>query len=541
MVGLLAWFWLRDAPSVQHHRMIPTFPTLFFGTLFLWLWAVLFSRLPGRLRLGLFLSVGLVAGLVCLLLEIKEVDGNLKPIVGWRWSGERTFDDSTVAAGDTAAGPDDYPQFYGPNRDATLAGPRLARDWQARPPRELWRQPVGEGCSSYAVVGEAAVTQEQRGDDEAVVRYELRTGRQVWIHGEHAPFNTTVGGRGPRATPTIAGGRVYNLGATGLLRCLDLADGRLRWKRDVLDDHDVEAPDWGLASSPLVAGELVVVGLGRRGISLAAYDRQTGEPAWKAGAEAGSYSTPTLAMVAGREQILMLNQTSVAGHHPVTGERLWREPWVDPGERVSPPLVLTDQEILVSAGYGIGSRRLRIADRDGALAVEERWESRRLKSKFAPMVLRDGVVYGLDDGILVALDPETGERLWKRGRYGHGQLILVDDLLLIQAENGDVVLVEASPEEHRELARLEALDGKTWNPPALSGRLLLIRNSREAACYELPVAPEESPDGFSPALKYSASRSAPFAASAVSSCTDSDSSSAAVSPAASEAGAPASK
>ena len=104
------------------------------------------------------------------------------------------------------------------------------------------------------------------------------------------------------------------------------------------------------------------------------------------------------------------------------------------------------------------------------------------------MVLHEGVVYGLDDGVLVALDPETGERLWKRGRYGHGQMILVQDLLLIQAENGDVVLVEATPEEHRELSRFTPLQSKTWNPPALSGRLLLVRNNLEAACYELPTA-----------------------------------------------------
>jgi outer membrane protein assembly factor BamB len=115
------------------------------------------------------------------------------------------------------------------------------------------------------------------------------------------------------------------------------------------------------------------------------------------------------------------------------------------------------------------------------------WQSPRLKSKFAPMVFHDGAVFGLDEGVLVAIDPDSGERLWKKGRYGHGQMILVGGLLLIQAENGNVVLVEANPQEHRELARIEALDGKTWNPPALSGNLLLVRNNTEAACYELPL------------------------------------------------------
>ena len=486
VAAVLAWIWLSDASHTQE-RVIDTFPTLFFGALALVLWLVLFSRLPRRRRRNIALAVAAAVGLGFLLFDIQGVDGNLVPIVGWRWGAGGTFDDpaATAAAAATPRG-DDYPQFYGPRRDATLPGPRLARDWQAQPPRELWRREVGEAWSSFAVVGQAAVTQEQRGEDEAVVRYELESGRQVWVHTDRTLFSTTIGGRGPRATPTLAGGRVYTLGATGILNCLELADGRRVWRRDVLADHGVELPDWGLSSSPLVAGELVIVGLGRRGISLAAYDRRTGEPAWSAAGEAGSYSSPILATLAGRQQVLMVNQTSVAGHDPATGERLWREEWADPGERITPPLVVDGDRFLVSAGYGVGSRLLRLVPEDG-FRVEELWESRRLKSKFAPVVLRDGVVYGLDDGVLVAVDLATGERRWKHGRYGHGQLILVGDLLLIQAEAGELVLVEANAGEHRELARLPALAEKTWNPPALAGRLLLVRNNREAVCYELPV------------------------------------------------------
>jgi outer membrane protein assembly factor BamB len=487
-VALLAFFWLGPLPSVQQ-RVISTFPTLFFGTLFLFVWLVLFSRLPGRMRWRIFLSTAAVVGAGFLLLEIKGVDGNLVPIVGFRWSPERSFEGAAGSVtGVTSSGSHDYPQFYGPNRDATLAGPRLAHDWEARPPRELWRRKVGEGWSAFAVVGNAAVTQEQRGDEEVVVRYGLESGEQIWVHADRAPFNTTVGGKGPRATPTIVDGSVYTLGATGILNRLDLESGGRVWSRDVLEDNDAGKPDWGMASSPLVVGDLVVVQLGRRGRSLAAYDRHTGELAWRAGVDRGSYSTPTFATVAGRKQILIVNQASVAGHDLVTGEILWQEAWPQSaGEKVTPCLQIGEDRLLVSAGYGLGSRLLRIVPAGRSFTVEQLWRSPRLKSKFAPMVLHNGVVYGLDDGVLVSLDPETGERNWKGGRYGHGQMILVGDLLLIQAENGEVVLVEATPERHRELARLSALDGKTWNPPALSGRLLLVRNNREAACYRLPV------------------------------------------------------
>ncbi len=485
---LLAAIWLRDAAHTQD-KVVNSYPVLGVCVLGLLLWLVLFSRLPGRARLAIFLAVAAVIGAGFLTLEIKGVSGNIVPILGFRWTDDRTFGDGTAAAGAgiVAPGPDDYPQFYGPGRGATLAGPRLARDWDARPPKELWRREVGEAWSSFVVVGDAAVTQEQRGEDEAVVRYRLRTGEQVWVHTDRTRFDTTLGGVGPRATPTVAGGRVYTLGATGILNCLELDDGRRVWSRHVLEDNDAEPSEWGMTSSPLLAGDLVVVQLGLGGTSLAAYHRATGEPAWRAGTDAGSYSMPTLATVAGREQVLMVNHRSVAGHDPATGEMLWREPWDLPGQRITMPLVIAGDRLLVSAAYGVGSRMLRVTQENGSFAVEELWESRRLKSKFAPLVQRDGVVYGLDDGVAVALDPETGERLWKRGRYGHGQLILVGDLLLITTEKGDVVLVEATPEVHRELARLEVFDSKTWNPPALSGRLLLVRNNLEAACYELPV------------------------------------------------------
>jgi outer membrane protein assembly factor BamB len=486
--GLLVWFWTRDVGSTQH-KVIPTFPVLFFGTLALFLWLVLFSRLRGRLRLQIFLGVAVLVGLGFLLLEIKAVDGNLVPIVGYRWSGDREFDATVAgAAGVTAPGPNDYPQFYGPARQARLPGPVLDPAWDRNPPQEVWRREVGEACSSFAVVGDAAVTHELRGADETVVRYDLHTGEQVWVHSERAPFNTTVGGSGPRSTPTLDRGRVYAFGATGILSCLDLETGEKIWSRNVLEDHGAERPDWGMSSSPLVVGELVMVQMGNRGKGLAAYDRETGEPAWRKGDDRGTYNTPFLATVAGVEQVLVVYHTDVAGHDPVSGEILWRHEWPNPGsERITMPLVIGEDRLLVSAGYGVGSRMIRLIPTDAGFETELLWESRRLKSKFAPMVYHEGVVYGIDDGVLVALDPATGERVWKSGRYGHGQFVLVDDLLLIQTEDGEVVLVEATRKGHRELASLPALSDKTWNPPALAGRLLLVRNDKEAAAYELPV------------------------------------------------------
>jgi outer membrane protein assembly factor BamB len=487
MAALLAFLWMSDARSAQD-RVVFTFPILGLGIVLLGLWAVLFSRLPSMTRLKLFAAGVLMAGLVGTLFEIQGVSGNIVPILGFRWSGEQVFQTTSRDAGVTDPGPNDYPQFYGPQRNATLPGPRLGRDWKADPPREIWRREVGEGWASFAVVGNAAVTMEQRGEHEAVVRYDLETGDQVWVHTDRAPFNTTVGGSGPRATPTIADGRVYSLGATGLLSCLELRDGSLIWQRELLTEYDSPVPEWGVSSSPLIVGELVVVQLGDSGKGLIAHDRHSGDPAWKANAEMGSYSSPVLAELQGVPQIVMVNGDSVTGHDPNSGSTLWREPWPLPGERVSPPLLMGNNQVLVSAGYGVGSLLIEITSTGDSLSSRTVWDSRRLKSKFASIVRHQGTVYGLDDGILVALDPATGERKWKGGRYGHGQLLLVGDLLLIQTEKGDVVLVEPDPTELREVGRFAVLDGKTWNPPALSGQRLLVRNNEEAACYELPLA-----------------------------------------------------
>ena len=447
------------------------------------LWALTFSRLPWRTRGVILAAAVLLIGGFRLLFRLDGFDGNVVPNFVWRWSGERDFGATTQASGVTNPGPDDYPQFYGPRRDARLDGLRLARDWQAKPPREVWRHDVGEGWSSFAIVGNAAVTHELRGDDEVVVRYELETGNQVWIHSDPEPLRTSLGGNGPRTTPAIADGRVYSYGGTGLLNSLDLETGERAWSHNVLDEHGGKIPEWGVSSSPLVAGDLVVVQPGWGPVSLAAYDRTSGELAWTAGKDRGSYSSPVLVDLGGREQILIVNASSFSGYDPATGEELWRETWKIPGERISMPLVVGGDRLLVSAGYGVGSRLFRV----GPAGLEELWESRRLKSKYAPIFYHRNTIFGLDDGILVAIDPATGERRWKRGRYGHGQMILAGEDLLVLTEKGDVVLVEASPEEHRELARLPALSDKTWNPPAISGRYLLVRNHHEAVCYELPL------------------------------------------------------
>jgi outer membrane protein assembly factor BamB len=464
--------------------------------LLLLLWSLVLSRLRWKTRLaaagGLFALIALVPA----LFRIHGVSGDLVPILEWRWSqasGPLALPSTNVVASREAPPvlilTNDYPQFLGPHRNATVDQPQLARDWKAQPPQQLWVQPVGRGWSGFAVVGNQAITQEQRGEEEAVVCYELRSGSVIWAHHYPAHYRSSLAGEGPRATPTISENRVFALGSTGILSCLDLRTGKLLWSRDIVRDNHSEVSDWGISCSPLLMDELVVISAGGGNErSLVAYRAGTGEFVWGGGSDGSGYSSPSLVTLAAVPQILIFNAGGVSAHQAADGKTLWKYPWPGGHPHVSMPVVLSDDRVLVSSGYGVGSELLRIEkDSEGKFRAKRIWKSTRLKAKFTNVVYRDGYIYGLDDGIMVCVDVSNGELKWKEGRYGHGQEILAGNLLLVTAESGDIILLEPNPVESRELGRFSALKGKMWNPPALAGAYLVIRNDAEAACYRLPI------------------------------------------------------
>ena len=483
VVVLLALTWLGSADSseqIRQDKVMLTAVILVLASLVLLVWAAFFSRLPQRTQRWLVAGVLVLVAGFFVMFRYRGVSGDLVP------QFELRFQTASMELADvnqtSLRGAADYPQFLGADRIAHVEGVRLARNWSVDPPKLLWRQPVGRGWSGFAVSGNAAVTHEQHSAEERVVRYELSTGRVEWASREVAHYVNALAGEGPRATPTIHDGRVYAMGGTGLLTVLDLESGELLWKRDVLADSGGKVPTWGKSDSPLLLeeDELVVVGAGS---ALAAYRAEDGELAWSVSGVTPAYGSPLLTTLAGVRQIVSFNAGSLTGHDPEEGTVLWKVDWPRQQPNVAQPLILDGDRVLASAGYGVGARLFHITD-EGAELV---WESLRLKSKFAHFIYYEGYVYGLDDGILVCLDPETGRRKWKRGRYGHGQLLLVEDLLLVQSEHGDIILIDPSPDELRELTRFTVMDGKIWNTPALAGRYLLVRNDAEAALFEMPV------------------------------------------------------
>lgn len=382
-----------------------------------------------------------------------------------------------------------YPQFLGPLREPRLPGVDIDRDWIAEPPELLWRRTIGEGWGGFSIAGHRAITQEQLDDQEAVTCYELETGDQLWSHKDSVRFDSSLGGPGPRATPTISNGKVFAVGATGVLNALDLETGRLLWSVNILAESDARPIEHGVCASPLVIDNMVIVcPTGSALKSLAAYDADTGDLLWQGGGGEASYSSPVKALIDGKTQILLFHADGLSGHDINTGATLWTFPWTNL-ERVNgaQPLVHAGQKdrVFLSTGYDGGCALIEVGHHKGEWNVEQIWRSRSMRNRFSTSVAIGPYVYGLDEGIGVCLDLETGDRLWKQGRYGHGQLLAVGELLLVLTEHGDLVLVDPNPEQLSELGRIKALTGRTWNHLALSFPYLLIRNSKEAACYRL--------------------------------------------------------
>ena len=380
----------------------------------------------------------------------------------------------------------DWPGFRGPQRDGVVRGVRIATNWSASPPVELWRRPIGPAWSSFAVHGDLLYTQEQRGNDEVVACYSVTSGKPVWKHRDAVRFWESNAGAGPRGTPTLNDGRVYTLGATGVLNALDAANGAVVWSRNAASDTGAKLPGWGFSSSPLVLDNLIVVATAGK---LVAYDLATGEPRWY-GPDGGSgYSSPQLFTIQGVPQIVLLSGTGATSVSPTDGKKLWEYP-LPPSARIVQPGLTAEGDVLTHDGEGNEMRRIAVTQGPGGWTVAERWASFGLNPYFNDFVVHKGHAFGFAGSNLACIDLKDGERKWKGGRFGNGQLVLLpdQDLLLVLSEEGELALVAATPNQFTELARFPAIKGKTWNHPVLVGDVLLVRNGEEMAAFRLSGA-----------------------------------------------------
>ena len=487
-IAAITWVRWREEWPFQKRNMISCEVGLVTGAALV-IWWLFLSRATWRTRLRVMAgALGLLA-LVVATVRVRGVSGDLVPEFGWRWAraaAAQAGAPASAAAAQRLRG--DFPQFQGPDRTGVFAGPKLASDWSLHPPQIVWRKPIGAGWSGFVVVGDVCLTQEQRGESECVSAFALATGEPRWVHADTAHYQSLIAGEGPHATPTVSGGRVFTLGSTGILNCIDLTTGHALWSQDVAAVVGGKIPEWGASSSPLIVDDLVIVHGGEHGThSLLAFRTSDGVLVWKGGTKP-SYATPVFATLAGVPQILAFNDGSISAHDPKTGATLWQRPWGNGSVVCASPLVLGDDRVLFSSGYGVGAEMLKVTRAGAALSVESLWKSTRMKAKFAHLFTRDGCVFGLDDGLFACADLQDGSRHWREGRYGHGQGLVVGEHYLLMAESGALVLLRPTREAPNELARMPVLSSKAWNPLALAGDLLLVRNDREAVCLRLPRA-----------------------------------------------------
>jgi outer membrane protein assembly factor BamB len=541
MLGtLLWWFFFSQLRRADRFLVAGTFVAVVVATLFVaypdfppmalvlyalpkvltaWVGLLLITFfLPWPIRRAALVLVFVAAGVLCSSLRVDGMSGDFTAKFSWRWipKPEQAFlaelknkaDKPSVmtANAEIREQPGDWPGFRGPQRDSRLTGVQIKTDWQQSPPKKLWRQRIGPGWSSFAIVGDRLFTQEQRGPDEYVVCYDATNGTELWTSHDATRFEEMVAGPGPRATPTFHEGRLYTYGANSHLNCLDAASGKSLWSHDVATefksaDADKDIPIWGFASSPLVTQGVVIVFAGARdGKTVVAYSEESGKLAWTASVGpvpekvALSYSSPQLVKVQGVEQVLFATDAGLSGFEPAHGKELWHYSWSVPNTaRIVQPAVIGDGDLLLGTGMGNGTRRIRISHKGDEWPTEDLWTSHKFKPYFNDFVVYRDCLFGFDSGKLACINLKDGSECWHASGYGSGQALLLADqgLLLILAEDGDVALVAANAEKREELCRFKAIDGKTWNHPVIAHGRLYVRNGEEMACFKLETLEDE--------------------------------------------------
>jgi outer membrane protein assembly factor BamB len=394
-----------------------------------------------------------------------------------------------------AAAQGDWPQFLGPSRTGISPVTGLLDAWPEGSPKEVWRAKGGVGMSGLAIMSGQLVTLVQNDGKQWLTCLDAKTGQEQW-QTPLAPEYKNPQGDGPRATPTIVGDRVLAFTGEGILVAANLSDGKIAWSHNVVSDLKGKVADYGMASSPLVVGDLVIVTAGAPQACIAAYRVKSGEKAWTAGNDATGYSSPALLNVGGKLQVVVFTGSSALGLVPETGKMLWRYPYeTDYDCNIALP-VAVDGHVLISSGENHGSVLLKLVPRGDEFTVEEIWKSNgpssALRSEWQTPILLDGHLYGLDNigsagpvTHLVCIKAATGERVWQQPRFGKSNLIAADGKLFFSTMAGEVVMVRATLTGFQELGRKQVL-GATRQAPSLAGGLLYLRDDKEIVGLEVP-------------------------------------------------------
>lgn len=382
----------------------------------------------------------------------------------------------------------EWPGYRGANRDGISPETGLIKTFPAEGPKAEWRVNLGDGYSGIAISGGRIYTMFSQGDDEFVICLDSATGKELWRFRSDSNFVNDQG-NGPRSTPTIDDGLVYTFGAHGTLYALNADTGAKVWEHNPKELGGKE-PIWGVSSSALVEGDLLILPVGGGdNNAVVAFNKKTGAVVWKSQTDEPGYSSPVAAKINGVRQILVFSGTQLFSLSPTDGKLYWKYPWkTNWFVNAAVPIFIPEDKVFISTSYDRGGALLRIGGSKTNQTVEEVWLTKGMKNHFNSSVQYKGYLYGFDNAQLKCMDVANGETKWTKGGFGKGSLMLADGQLIVLSERGLLVLVEATPDEYREKASAQVLEGKCWTMPTLVNGKLYLRNQKELICLNMKAA-----------------------------------------------------
>lgn len=393
--------------------------------------------------------------------------------------------------------PNNWNQFRGGERNGRVVICEDEVNWMTPLPELLWEKKIGSGFSEVAVVNDRVyLLMAEKTDSvigsEYLVCMDARNGAEIWRTPIDDVFiDVDDWGDGPRSTPAIDDDYVFCFSASGKLSAIDKTDGSLKWSVCFAEEFGSTLPRWGYAASPLLIDDMVVMEVGgKEGNGFAAFCRQTGSVLWHTGHVNSGYNSGTTATINGQTRIIFANGSRLYAYSE-QGDSLWTftMPLRSP---MALPLFIPPNKLFVSAANDAGSFIVEVDDNQAEIVME----SSRMRNDWSSSCYKDGYIYGFNVATLVCIDAETGERKWFRRGFGKGSLIMVNDRLFILSDQGHLTIAMANPDEYREIASIEALEGRSWTAPSYANGKIFMRNHTRMACYQVvrpdPVSSDET-------------------------------------------------
>ena len=370
----------------------------------------------------------------------------------------------------------DWENFRGPNYDGKYKEDGLLLDFGQNKPSRVWRGKIKTGFSSIVTSKGKVYTMGHASGRDYVYCLDDKTGKELWTGKYKAELQPNLYEGGPNATPTVHDGLLYTLGKHGQFYCWDANSGKEKWSVDISKKYGYKAPDWGFSSSPYISGDLVILNAGSGGI---AFNKKSGELAWKSGAGKASYASPVPYQFEGKSTILLFAANKLKCLDPSSGKQFWQLDWKTSYDINSADPVLYGKDVFISSGYGKGASLVSVGSNNAKFS----WKNGSMRNHFGCSIVVGDYVYGVDgntndrNASLKCINLKNGKEMWSEG-LGFASVTLANDKLLVLREKGQLLSVEATPNEYKELGRVQILGGKCWTSPIVSNGHLYARNAK---------------------------------------------------------------